>query len=129
MSPTKAERVLAETKVAYADRQRHPPTEEDYAKRNLSWRASEWLTLEELEPCLLAIGDYNLFRPQDVIEALGNASETTIFLTEYQPARESSVALYISCVKEEAKALRDQLELLAYDEYDYTNGVLRLWWD
>ena len=120
-------KVYEEIKVAYADCQRIPPTEEDYARRNLDYRAGEWICLEGLKPCLLAIGRYNEFVPEDVIAVLEKVAAEAEVL--FQPAREGSVALYILCDADTAYYIQENFEALQYDECDYHNGIIRLWWD
>jgi len=111
MTGEKVLRAVKAVREAYADNQ-----------RNLDWRHDEWLTLPEAVSAIRAIGQYNLFRPESVLVTLGYCVPKALI----QPAREGSVALYLKCAEEEAQALKGELSA---DEFDYTDGVLRLWWD
>lgn len=99
------------------------------AGRRLSWRATEWVTPEEAAEAFLEadVKSYNEFEAESLLlleEIFGPG-------TLVQPARESSVAVYVrppgDLIDIEGALL---LPALAASEVDIVDdGIIRIWWD
>lgn len=95
--------------------------------RNLDWRSDEWLTVDEAIKAFESIEKdfaYNDFKPKllKVLKKWGPE-------VKVQPARESSVCVYVSGIHEDGEDAEVVGEAVRADEAGFEGDILRLWWD
>jgi hypothetical protein len=94
--------------------------------RDLHWRGDTWLSIDAAVQAFKSIEPgfaYNEFEPELLSKLKKFESEILI-----QPARESSVCIYVKGVYNGDILGRLQEELKA-DEVDFEGEELRIWWD
>lgn len=121
--------VLTETKEAYVDSDPKLDWSVASARRNLEFRASEKVSVDEAVNIMTKalrlkspnIEGYNAFRPES-LKKLPLGSEVTL-------AREGSVCVYVTLPEGVDVNLRQLATAMDADECDREGSQIRIWWD